>query len=155
MELVDLHYLSIDPGEKISGWAAFRENGTDIIFGEVRGGPDAFMDWLEGLDPAPKEIIFEEYRINPAIGHGFSEAVTIQVIGMIKRYAKKAEIPWHAQSNQFLNIGLRQVGMYDVYYERVRGKERRKKHVDDQISAYAHGVYYLVKKGIRESRLQK
>jgi len=34
-------------------------------------------------------------------------------------------------------------------------KGRKKvKHVDDQISAYAHGVYYLQTHGIRKSRVE-
>jgi len=93
-------------------------------------------------------IIFEEYKVNPGISHAWSDAPTIQIIGMIKRYAKKGNIKIVGQSNQFLKIGLRQIGMYGRYYKREKGKEIRIKHVDDQISALAHGTYYLKKKGV-------
>lgn len=144
-----MHYLSIDPGEQTTGWAKFDEAGNEIEFGKITGGPDSFMDWLEGLDNPPREIIYENYRVNPTINHGFSKVVTIQLIGMIKRYARKNKILLHEQPNTVLKIGLKYIGMYEIYYP--PGKP--KKHVDDQISAYAHGVYYLQKKGIRKSRV--
>jgi hypothetical protein len=146
------YYLAIDPGEKRVGWASFKEDGTETGMGTIIGDPDTFMDWLESLDPAPKEIIYENYRVNPTINHGFSKVVTIQLIGMIKRYAKHREIVLHEQDNTRLPIGLRYIGMFGMYYD-VRTKKRTK-HVDDQISAYAHGVYYLQTQGIRKSRVE-
>jgi hypothetical protein len=145
-----MYYLSIDPGEKTTGWAAFDKEGKELEFGSITGGPDAFMDWLDSLLPVPQEIIYENYRINPAISHGFSKVVTIQLIGMIKRYAHTRKIPLHEQPNTVLKIGLKFIGFYTVYYDK---KGNKKKHVDDQISAFAHGVYYLQKKGIRKSRV--
>lgn len=147
-KLDDIHFLSIDPGQNNTGWAAFKKDGKLIAFDKVTGGADLFMDWIEGLDPAPKQIVFEEYKVNPGISHAWSDAPTIQIIGMIKRYAKKAGIPIAGQSNQFLKIGLRQIGLYHIYYKREKGKEVRIKHVDDEVSAYAHGTYYLKKKGV-------
>jgi len=145
-----MHYLAIDPGEKRTGWASFDEQGNELGLGTIVGDPDTFMDWLEALDPAPKEIIYENYRVNPTINHGFSKVVTVQLIGMIKRYAKTRDIPLHEQDNTRLSFGLRFIGMYGMYY-----KGRKKvKHVDDQISAYAHGVYYLQTHGIRKSRME-
>lgn len=147
-----LHFLSIDPGEKTSGWAAFDSEGKELDFGDVTGGPDKFMDWLEGLVPQPKEIIYEAYRVSPTINHGFSEVGTIQLIGMIKRHATKHKIILHKQRNTDLKIALKFAGFYTMYYD-VKGK--KKKHVDDKISAYAHGVYYLQKIGLRKSRIAK
>lgn len=146
----DLFYLSIDPGERTTGWAAFREDGTDIDFGKVRGTLDDFMDWLEGLRNPPKHIIYENYMVNPTISHGFSKVPTIQLIGMIKRYAKKAGIELHEQRNVILKVALRHVGFYNIYYD---SKGKKKKHVDDAVSAYAHGVYWLQKNKIRKPRI--
>jgi hypothetical protein len=148
----DLHFLSIDPGEKTTGWAAFDAAGQELEFGKVTGGPEGFMDWLENLVPKPAEIIYENYRINPTINHGFSKVVTIQLIGMIKRFAHTNKILLHEQPNTVLKIGLKYAGFYSTYYD---SKGKKKKHVDDQISAYAHGVYYLQKKGIRKSRVAR
>lgn len=148
----NMYFLSIDPGERTTGWAAFDAAGAELEFGKITGGPDEFMDWLESLVPTPKEIIYENYRVSPTINHGFSKVVTIQLIGMIKRYAHTRKILLHEQPNTVLKIGLKWVGFYNTYYD---SKGKKKKHVDDQISAYAHGVYYLQKKGIRKSRLVK
>jgi hypothetical protein len=147
-----MHYLSIDPGEKTTGWASFDSSGAEITFGKITGGPDEFMDWLEALVPQPKEIIYENYRVSPTISHGFSKVVTAQLIGMIKRHANKNKIILHEQSNVVLKIGLKYAGFYATYYDH-RGK--KKKHVDDQISAFAHGVYYLQSRGVRKSRVAK
>lgn len=144
-----MRYLAIDPGEKRTGWASFNEAGEETGLGTILGGPDGFMDWIEGLPDPPQEIIFEGYAVNPTINHGFSKVVTVQLIGMIKRYAKQRKIPIHEQRNTVLSIGLRYIGMYAVY----NPPGKSKKHVDDQISALAHGVYYLQKNGIRKSRV--
>lgn len=148
----DLYWLSLDPGEQNVGWAAFKEDGSDIELGVVRGGLDSFLEWIENLDPKPKRIIYENYRISPTLNHGFSKVLTVQVIGMIKSYAKRNRIPLHEQPNTVLKIGLKYVGCYSMYYD---SKGRRKKHVDDQISAWAHGVYFLQSHHIRKSRLAK
>jgi hypothetical protein len=151
-DLSNLYYLSIDPGQRTTGWAAFDRTGSELAFDDISGGPDKFMDWLESLDPQPREIIYEGYAISPTINHGFSEAVTIQLIGMIKRHANKHKIELHKQRNTELKVALRMVGFYSMYYD-ARGK--KKKHVDDKVSAYAHGVYFLTKRGIRKSRLAR
>ena len=148
-QIEDLYWLSIDPGEKTTGWAQFTKDGELIEFGDIRTGPDGFMDWLESLIPQPGEIIYENYRVSPTISHGFSKVVTVQLIGMIKRFARKNKIPLHEQPNTVLKIGLKFAGFYTMYY----GSDgKKKKHVDDKISAYAHGVYFLQKRGIRKSR---
>lgn len=148
----EMFYLSIDPGEKTTGWASFNKKGEEIQFGKITGGPDAFMDWLESLVPQPREIIYENYRISPTISHGFSKVVTAQLIGMIKRHATKYRIKIHEQPNTVLKIGLKYVGFYGTYYD---SKGKKIKHVDDQISAYAHGVYFLQTRGIRKSRVAR
>lgn len=148
----NLYWLSLDPGERNVGWAAFDKEGNELGFGEVRGGLDPFMAWLEGLDPVPSEIIYENYRINPTIGHGFSKGLTIQSIGMIKSYAHRHKIPLHEQPNTVLKIGLKYIGCYSMYYD---GRGKKIKHVDDRISAFAHGVYYLQSHKIRKSRVSE
>lgn len=148
----DLYWLSIDPGERNTGWAAFKKDGSDIEFGTIRNGLDGVLEWIENLDPKPQRIIYENYRINPTISHGFSKVLTVQVIGVIKSYAKRNKIPLHEQPNTVLKIGLKYIGCYGMYYT-PRGK--RIKHVDDEISAWAHGVYYLQSHHIRKSRVAK
>lgn len=139
-------YLAIDPGERTSGWARFGEDGETTGFGAIKG-IDEFLDWLED-QPAPRVLIMENYRVNPAISHAFSKVRTVEVIGGIKRYCRKHSVELVEQRNVVLPIGLRYLGMYEVYY---RGTKRIK-HVDDEISALAHGEYYLVKNKIKKHR---
>lgn len=147
--MTETAYLVIDPGEKRTGWAKFDENGETIGFGAILG-IDNFMDWLEDQEK-PGELIFENYRVNPGISHAWSKVKTIELIGLIRRYCTKNSIKYTEQRNTDLSIGLRYLGMYEVYF---RGRKRIK-HVDDEISALAHGVYYLVKNNIRPHRLAK
>lgn len=139
-------YLSIDPGEKRSGWARFNELGEVTGFGH-KDGIDEFLDWLED-QPPPKVCILEIYRVNPGISHAFSKVRTIEVIGGVKRWCRKNNVTLVEQRNTDLSIGLRYIGMYEVYY---KGRKRIK-HVDDEISALAHGEYYLVKNKIKKHR---
>lgn len=148
----DIYYLSLDPGERNTGWAGFREDGSDLGFGVIAGGLDAFTDWLEDLNPKPKEIIYEGYAVNPNISHAYSKVLTVQVIGAIKSYCRRNKIPKHEMRSVNLKVALRMVGCYSMYYDK-HGKNI--KHVDDRISAYAHGVWFLTKNGIRKSRLSK
>lgn len=142
-------YLAIDPGEKRTGWARFDESGATTGFGHV-DGIDEFLDWLDD-QPKPKVLIMEDYRVNPGISHAFSRVRTVECIGGIKRYCRKNGVKLSEQRNLVLPIGLRYLGMYEVYY---RGTKKIK-HVDDEISALAHGTYYLVKNGIIKHRLDK
>ena len=139
-------YLAIDPGEKRTGWARFGADGETTGFGGIEG-IDEFMDWLED-QPRPKVLILENYRINPSISHAFSKVRTVEVIGLVKRYCRKNEVELVEQRNTDLPIGLRYLGMYEVYY---RGRKKIK-HVDDEISALAHGEFYLVKNGVKKHR---
>lgn len=144
-------YLAIDPGEKRIGYAEFDANGETLGIGAI-AGMDEFMDWLEDQDE-PDNIIFENYRLMPGRNANFSKVRTIELIGNIKRYChKRPGITLIEQTNSNLSIGLRYLGMYGVYY--TEGK-KKKKHVDDEISALAHGVYYLVSHKIRPHRLAK
>lgn len=138
----EAYYLAIDPGEKNVGFAQFNDNGETLAFSSIKG-MDEFMDWLEA-GPEPSVIIFENYRLMPGRNKNFSKVRTIELIGHIKRYCyKRPHIKLIEQRNSDLSIGLRYLGMYSVYYDpRTR---KSKKHVDDAISALAHGAYYLVR----------
>lgn len=137
-----MHFLAIDPG-KTTGWAAFDEEGTFLAMGKIKGH-DAFLDWLEEQDA--KEFIVERYRNRiggKATGiNAWSENETSQLIGAIKRVARKSGASVHLQNaSDGLAFGLRFLGIYSTYYS----GGRRIKHVPDDISALAHGTYYMRK----------
>ena len=147
IDLSTTYYLAIDPGGTC-GWAAFDEAGILIGMGKIKGH-DEFLDWLE--DQTPKEYIVERYRNRiggrGAAVHAFSENNTSQVIGAIKRVAKKRGIIVNLQDpSPGLSFGLRFLGIYTKYYSGTKNI----KHVPDDISALAHGTYFLRRAGIQK-----
>lgn len=143
-----MHYLAIDPGQKNTGWASYNEIGETEGVG-IFNDPDKFLDWLE--EQNPKVVICENYKINPGVGHVWSSVPTLQIIGAIKRIVKKQGAQLVLQDNTALGVGLRYLGMHQVYRP-VQGKPR--KHVPDDLSALAHGEYFLVKNKIKPHRLE-
>jgi len=132
-------YLAIDPGENI-GWARFDDQGQLEGMGEINGH-DKFLDWLEE-QTGIKVYIVESYRSRPGKINSWSRLPTVQLIGAIKRVARKRGIKVVEQDpSPCLSIGLRFIGMHTTY---------KGKHVPDQVSALAHGTYYLRQKGIQK-----
>ncbi len=137
-----MNYIAIDPGDNI-GWATFDEQGKFIAFGEIKGH-DNFLDWLEEQEGCITFIV-ESYRARPGATNSWSRLPTIQLIGAIKRIAKKKKIKVVEQDpSPALSIGLRFIKMHTTY---------RGKHVPDRVSALAHGVYYLKIAGIQDDPL--
>lgn len=139
------HYLAIDPGIT-SGWATFNSEGNPTNLGDVRG-INEFLDWLDELEPIPKVIVIEEYKIRRTqvkqnASHG-GKAETVQVIGAVKRFAYKHHIKIVEQSTQCKSIGYRYLGIRP-------SKNHRETHKTD---AMAHGRYFLQKNKIVKSRL--
>lgn len=149
-------YLAIDPGGT-TGWALFDELGDTIGFGKVKGH-DEFLDWLESTTErygkGIETLVLENYKVGRSGGsqftHSFGDVPTLQLIGAIKRVAKKASIPIVEQTPNDMYMGLRHLGLWTRY--RGGGKAL---HVPDEQSALAHGVYYLTKIGVRKHRLDK
>lgn len=149
-------YLAIDPGGT-TGWALFDEGGDTLGFGKVKGH-DNFLDWLEDTvrlnEPKVSTIILENYKVGRSGGsqftHSFGDVPTLQLIGAIKRVAKKASIPIVEQSPNDMYMGLRHLGLWTRY----RG-DGKALHVPDDQSALAHGVWYLTKIGVRKHRLDE
>lgn len=138
-----LKYLAIDPGVT-TGWASFDEKGQTLDFGEIKG-IDEFLDFFEGIDHSELEhVICEDYIVDKRVSHGGSRVPTIQLIGAIKRYCHKNKIPLHMQHRAAKDIGIKFIGM-----------KKPKGHMPDKISALCHGVYWLQRNGIRESRLKR
>lgn len=138
-----MYYLAIDPGNN-TGWASFKRNGEVLDFSVITGHDD-FLDWLEEQFPFPQVIIIEDYRVRPQGNiNTFSRVPTIQLIGAISRIARKKKSKVVLQPSSILPIGLKFIGAkYD------------KAHVPDQISALAHGVYYLQKNNIRPPTVER
>ena len=141
---MDSVYLAIDPG-KTTGYALFNDHGVVTFMGKITG-EDKFLDELELLVDTRKQLkvlIIETYRNRPGPKNQhntWSTNATSQTIGAIKRIARKAGLEIVEQEpSPCLVIGLRFLGMSQTY---------KGKHVPDDVSALAHGTYYLRKKKI-------
>lgn len=141
-----MKYLAIDPGGT-TGWAKFDADGNLLGCSKIQGG-DKFLDWLEDQEAGDTTLILEDYKVRPWVNHSYSSVPTLQIIGAIKRVAQKKEWTLVEQQPQCMHMGLRYLGLYAKY-------GGGKKHVPDDQSALAHGVYYLVKTGVRKHRLAK
>lgn len=127
-----------------TGWATWDEHGEVIESGAIKNA-DEFLDWLEQLTPFPKAVILEGYFVNPQFGgnHSGSDVPTLQLIGAIKRVCTKKKVPLHVQKSDILPVACRYIGF--VY----------SKSLPDQVSAIAHGAYWLQKNKIRINRRAK
>lgn len=129
------HFLSFDPGERVTGWASFSENGEMTGNGIVSNGLHGLVDYLRKLSPTPKVIISETYRIKDwQHKHHLSTVPTIRVLGVIEGYAYLNGCKFVEQESSFFRDGMRWAGL-----------PIPKGHTPDNQSAVGHGVYYLHK----------
>lgn len=128
---LDNFYLACDPGHT-SGYAVFNSEGIMMKSGQI-SGLDDFMDFVEDLDPQPHVLVMEDYIIRKGISHSGSRAPTIQLIGMLKRWAKKNHVEVVLQQAHVKKIGYKFAGLKQT-------KTHDKSHEPDAI---AHGCFYL------------
>ena len=129
-------YIAVDPGET-TGYALFNSDGAVTEKGKIRG-EDPFLDKFEEIAATGtyKVLIIEAYRSRPGAINAWSKNKTSQTIGAVKRIARKAGMKIVEQEpNPGLVIGLKFLGVSHLY--------PKGKHVPDDISALAHGTYYL------------
>ncbi len=135
-------YLAIDPG-KTTGYAVFDDEGKVVTQGKLKG-EDVFLDFLEDvvLQAYPiHQVIMEAYRNRPNMKNNMrSTNPTSQHEGAISRVFRKRKIPIALQeASPALAIGLKFLEVEAKY---------KGKHVPDDVSALAHGTYYLRKQKI-------
>lgn len=134
-------YLAIDPGGKRTGWAYFDERGRPVSDGIVDTEEDfsRLVRLLENMSPGT--IIMERFQLYPwksmALGH--SQMRTSQVIGAVKLWAELKGTTVVMQPATVLTMGFRFQGL------------SKPTHPKDNLSAKAHGIYYLVQLGKLEA----
>lgn len=135
-----LTYLAIDPGD-VTGWAAFDEKGDIITLGQVEDSE--FSSWArQVINPRLKAIICEDYRImsQKAQSHSWSRVPTIKKIGVIEDNAAFHGVKVILQPNNAKSTGYAWGGI----------TAPSNHGISHQYDAYAHGVYYLQKSGVRK-----
>lgn len=137
-----MFFLAVDPG-KSTGWASYTENGTLIDLGKITP-EDKFLDWLESQ--TPRIVIIETYRNRPGFTNSWSTGPTQQMIGAIKRILRKKHVKIVEQEpSPCLAIGCKWAGI----------PNKKGQHLDDSMSAHAHGTYYLINSGVKKHRMDK
>lgn len=144
MNSVTSKFIAVDPGSQRSGVALFDATGNPLGM-EVIKEVDPLLDWLE--EQECEVLILERYRNRPGAINAWSTGDTQQIIGAVKRIArKKGWAVVEQDPSPCLAIGLKYLGLGTTY---------KGKHVPDQISALAHGEYYLVKNKVKVHRIAR
>lgn len=132
-------YISFDPGKRtgVVGWNA---TGVPLfLVTYLQDGLDNFLNNMENLKNV-KGIAIEEYRVYGHVNHIGSKVETVQVIGQIKAVARRHRIEVTEIPASDKRIAAKWAGV-----------KIPKGHMDDALSAYLIGYYYLhyIKKVIK------
>jgi len=138
-------YLAFDPGNT-TGWAEFDPHGEISDFGQLENGVEGVTEFVMAYDKPIHTVVIESYMVRPddhsVKANVGSKLETVQVIGVLRgwAYSRKAEIVM--QQPQIKKIAEKFSG-----YE-PKGSHKNSHYVD----AINHGVYFLVKKGLRKPK---
>lgn len=132
--------LAVDPG-KSTGWCVFKE-GVLRDTGICRSVEefDEKIDHLEEEYGKPDLLVVEHFYLfkHKAQQQSGSTFEAVQVIGMLKRQARKWGAEFVTQNSSILPIAVK--------WSKVAMPSNHKN--SHWISAYNHGIYYLVKNGM-------
>lgn len=138
-------YISWDPGgsqtRRTTG-IAYWDQKANLI--ETKSLTETEFD--EEIDIIPSTVhtfIIEEYRPRGNVNHTGNRMLTSQRIGDIKGYARRHSIKVIEQPSKILTIAA----MW-TQYKWPKDEKSKKKHLEDYISAYLHGYYYLFNQGL-------
>jgi hypothetical protein len=138
-------YAAFDPGGR-TGIATFHSDGKDIV--KTSLAEDNFLMYLNTLievkDKPFKVFVVEDFRLreNKALDLVGNDFIASQMIGAIKLTAHALKVPIIFQSPSILPTAIKWAGI-----------KPHRGHLPDELSAYAHGIHYLVKNGIRKHRI--
>lgn len=142
-------YVAIDPGKNI-GLATFSSEGEDR--GKLVVNEEALFGFLKNVIVAVEEkesrfvtFILEDYKLRKdrALDQVGSDIPAARIIGAVQMVhsilGEQSKIV--LQEPRILHTALK--------WSRQNKWVGRKSHVPDDVSAYAHGVYYLIQQKIR------
>lgn len=128
--------LAVDPG-KATGWVVFlngvlKEKGIDRSIDEF----DERIDYIEDKYGKPDVVVVELFKLfkHKALQQSGSELEAVQVIGMMKRQAKKWGAEYVTQHSNILPTAV-------IWSKLPMPSNHRNSH---WIAAYNHAIYYLV-----------
>lgn len=135
------HLLAIDPG-KANGWAKFTD-GELAKFGIVRG-LDKFDEFLQNyiqIHGMPDVVVYETFVVfrHKAQQQAGSKMEASQAIGKINFWCSMLKIPVVKQPSSILPTAI-------LWSKMPMPKNHDVSH---DVAAANHGVYYLVKNGMK------
>lgn len=140
-------YIAIDPGKRV-GVAKFNDDGSDGP--KVALSLEHFRMYLGSLNKEDgiKNFIVEDFRIqkNKALAFVGDDLVAARAIGSIEFVAQMLNVPIVFQGSFLLPTAIKWAGIDLKYLKKTN-------HLPDELSAYAHGIHYLVSNGIRKHRI--
>lgn len=145
-------FISIDPGKNV-GAASFHPDGTD--YNKTSMDEKEFRVFLRRLvsmagSQPDLNIVFimEDFklRFDKAIDQTGSNMPASRIIGAVQMVD---EILQRQSSIVLQQPGILHTALKWAGYSKLANKPRSY-HVPDEISAYSHGVYYLINKGLRK-----
>lgn len=134
-------YLALDPGEA-SGWATFNSVGSLLRVGTTFSMEEFFTLIRKYVyELGVKTVICENYRIFDfkLNAHSYKEVPTIRRIGAVEYVCNQCHTELVFQSTDNRDMGYMWGGI----------KKAKDKAMSHPLDAYAHGVYYLQRQGIR------
>lgn len=154
--------LAIDPGRSVKpsiGYALFDDQGNEIERGKLTWDGLVEALWLaENYDDTGismlrfqyagftkdvhiTEVVIENFVNNPRSARGGQENGTSECIGAVEFACATMRVPFTRQKSDKLGPA-----------RLLAGYEQTTEHLPDEDSAYLHGYYYLVGKGVLKSR---
>lgn len=155
--------LAIDPGRSFTGKGKSRQSIGYSLFSEKQGieldrGALSFEELAKRLilwrDPHEGtltldfdtgwiiyEIVIEDFINDPKSARGGQRNGTSECIGAVEMLALQAGVEFTRQPSSILGAA-----------KLLAGYEQKLKHLPHQDSAYLHGYYYLVNKGVLQSK---
>lgn len=142
-----MQYISVDPG-KTTGVAAFDSNGKEL--NRAAYSIKYFKMFLQGVvaGNTPVTFIVEDFnlRADKALEQTGSEMPAPRIIGMVEfavsMLGEESKMVMCQSTN--LKTALKWAGFPEL------ANKPRNWHCPDELSAYAHGVMYLIQQNIRE-----
>lgn len=138
--------LAVDPG-KMNGFAVFDVNGKVIIYSQCVYADfvDTVMDYLDEYDIS--HLVVEDYKLfgykaKQQIG---SRMEASKIIGKCETIAQMKKLAFSKQPANILPIAQ----MW------TQTKMPGNHAISHQISAYLHGKYWLIEKGISKTYLEE
>lgn len=136
--------LAVDPGITI-GWAIFEDDGEIHTFGQIH--KDEFPTWLAEQEHSFHTIVVEDYVLyrKKAVKQSGSNMPASLVIGQLEMFAAQQGAKLIKQQADILPQA-----------QKISGIKMPSDHsISHQFSAINHGIFWLVKEGIRENALAR